>query len=108
MAGVFIPVRPDAPSFVVRVTTAPQVFPLASSERQWDTLDGLAVRLASMGAEDFYVAFGGPWTTVTVGGGVLILGGTVEAFGIGKANITHMAIIATSPTLVNVTPGFGA
>lgn len=107
MTEVFTPANPAFPSVSIGVTSVPQVFRLESAFADFDRKDGRVVRLASCCPIDFCVAFGGDDVPVTAANGMLVLGGTVEAFGVGE-NETHMAIVSTEPTTVNVTIGYGA
>lgn len=75
--------------------------------RIWSGPSNRAVRLASIGTDDFYVAFGSSTIVAASTNSVLMLGGTVEAFYL-PPSASYIAIKSSTDVTVNITPGYGS
>ena len=100
-----------APSFSSTLGSTSQGYALEASTlgRLWQGPTNRSVRLATIGSSGCYwVAFG--TSTIQVGGatdGILILGGTVESFGLDPGQ-SWLAIASSTSVSVNITPGYGS
>ncbi len=76
--------------------------------RVWQGPSNRAVRLASIAAADYSVAFSSSSGIVASSSeGLTVLGGTVEVFAI-PPDVEFLAIASSTDVAVNVTPGYGA
>ena len=74
--------------------------------RFWATPNGRTVRVASLASDDYYLNFGSSLITVGTTNGVLVLGGTVELFGVVPGQ-DYVAVKSSTDVIVNFTLGLG-
>lgn len=104
----FYTVTSTEPAFNSTLGSANTAYALESSDtnRIWQGPSNRTVRVASKASDDLFMVFGTTTAVATSSGGMLILGGTVEAFYVSPSQ-TNVAVASSTDVEVNVTIGYG-
>ena len=102
----FQPVVSTGPGFNSTLDSS-GIFKLESSGiRSWQFPTSRAVRVASMGSDDFSLIFGTSLVVYSTAVGTLVLGGTVELFRVTPSQ-SYVALQSSTDVAVNFTLGYG-
>lgn len=97
-------INSTAPGFLVSVTSTSSLTSIDSSA--WQGPSRRTLRVASLGAAAVYLNLGSSTITVASSDGVLVLGGSVEAFHLDSGD-RYVAFIAATATAVTVNCALG-
>jgi hypothetical protein len=97
----------SGPSFNIGATSS-GLYALESTSlnRVWSYPSGRTVRIASIGADDFYFKLGSSTIDIGSSDGTLVLGGTVELFRVQPAQ-QYIVFKSSTDVTFNVTLGVG-
>jgi hypothetical protein len=104
-SGIFVQLGSTVPGFTANSSLASAALALESTLRVWLGPVNRAVRVSSIGTNDFYLAFGTSVITASTSLSMLFNSPGTEIFGV-KAAQTYIAFVATTTDVsFNVTLG---